>query len=160
MNKYVNGITKILSIYYLGINTNKGGRIMKLIMKKTTRRKKYRGFVLKPGFWYGKVQEDGTLVATNCMRRGDLLALYLYQGNYKWERNWVPRDEIEIVFIWENNRIVSRKDGIIDFNTWAEEIYGLDNVDKYLTINDCDPSLLIREYLRYVRAESIKKNLL
>lgn len=128
---------------------------MKLLLSKTTKRKRYYGFILKPGFWYGRIQKDNTPVAMNGMRRGDMLALYVYKGHSKWERIWIPRDEIDMVYIANNDPITSNKRGVMDFNQWAEEIYTMDQIEKDLSDERCDPSLIIREYLRYVRAEEI-----
>ena len=128
---------------------------MKLLLSKTTKRKRYYGFILKPGFWYGRIQKDNTPVAMNGMRRGDMLALYVYKGHSKWERIWIPRDEIDMVYIANNNPITSNKRGVMDFNQWAEEIYTMDQIEKDLSDERCDPSLIIREYLRYVRADEV-----
>lgn len=153
-NKMKNGILHLLSIQYL-CNKTKEELIMKLLLSKTTKRKRYYGFILKPGFWYGRIQKDNTPVAMNGMRRGDMLALYVYKGHSKWERIWIPRDEIDMVYIANNDPITSNKRGVMDFNQWAEEIYTMDQIEKDLSDERCDPSLIIREYLRYVRAEEV-----
>lgn len=129
---------------------------MRLVMNKTIRRKKFHGFVLKPGFWYGKVEKENQLVVTNGMRRGDMIALYFYRGNYNWERVWVPREDIDVVFIHKNENICAFNDKIMSFNQWAEDVYGMDQIEKDLSCPDCDPSLIVREYLRFARKEKIK----
>lgn len=64
---------------------------MKLSLSKVTKRKRYYGFILKPGFWYGRLSENNKPAVVTGLTRGDLICVFIYSGKRGiWDRNWIP----------------------------------------------------------------------
>lgn len=85
----------------------------------------YKGFRLKPGFWYGVNEDSGNPIATSGWELNGSLAMYeLVDG--KWQMKWVEIEgenfKIEDISISEYHK---PKEGKMSFRKWLKSEYGV-----------------------------------